>query len=118
MIKEIKDLLLESSYRYVTDIERRIPLDKNGNAIPEYLSYVALDSMHDLLQTINRDVAHIIIEEPKEDENYTNAYIESSFYVIPDDIMDTIMRLISRMEKKEKEKAIDKITGEDFNLSV
>jgi len=113
MIKEIKDLLLDGSYRYVEDVEQQLPLDENGNVLTEYLSYVSLNNMHNLIKNVTRNVSHVIIENPEEGKDFANAYIESSFYVVAEDTMETILKLLVRMEKEENNEEVD-----DLNLSV
>lgn len=118
-VKELKDLIKHEVFHYTSELEQTLPVDDEGNIRSEYLSYVSLHTMHNLIESISRDVAHIIIEKlpGKDDEAPTvKAIVDSSFYVVGNGVFSKILELLNEIEELEEHKPTDE--EEDFNASL
>lgn len=118
--KKIKDILFSKAYKYESELEQEIPIDEDGEIRQEYLSYVSLNNMHNLIESVSKDVAHIIIEKRAEEDDSVKAYVKSSFYVISNSLMDELMDIMlfdgkineEREERKDEDPDFD---DESFN---
>lgn len=109
----VKDLLLNDGYKYVNEMKQMLPIDEDGNVLTEFLSYITLNSLHNLLASVSRDIATVIIGPHEEEDKEVEAYVESSFYIITEGTMDTIINVLN-----EKEEVKEVTNDEDFNIEA
>ena len=115
MIKSIINKINDEAYKYMHNSEHIVPLDDEGNVLMEYIQYVSLKEIHDLLEATTRDMATIIISPTEDDDETARVTADSSFFIVPD---ETMVEIITALRVIDEQGNMNGEQMEDNDLTI
>ena len=94
-LRKVKDILYNEASVFETRFSQEIPVGPEGEPMSEYVNYVKLAALHNLLETVTRELATVQTEWNRRDHpDVVKVNVDAKFGMIPIAALDELREIL------------------------